>query len=195
MVETLIEAAASRVQVAPADLYTAIHFETAGTMSPTICNAVVDGKQRSMEYRDIPAGGRIIAMGLIQWTLATLKDMPRYYPDAPQTFADLSRLDFSQQLDLAVAYLNQQLRHAQQRDLSALYLAIFWPSAMNYPDDAIITEKGRLSYDLNHGLDRNRDGVLTRGEIVRSIHRRRDQLRQQGRWVPCWEKNPPECTV
>lgn len=191
----LIEAAAIQLRVAPSDLYTVIHFETAGTMSPTICNAIVNGKQRSIERKDIPSGGHIIAMGLIQWTLATLKDMPRYHANTPQTFADLAKLDFAAQLQLAVVYLEHQLRHAEQRDLSALYLAIFWPAAINYDDDAIITEKGRLSFEQNKGFDRDKDGAITRGEIVRSIHRRRDSLRKQGVWQVCWEKNPPECVV
>jgi len=45
------------------------------------------------------------------------------------------------------------------------YLAVFWPSGMGKPPDHVIAEAGGIVYERNKGLDRNKDGVITVGDI------------------------------
>lgn len=191
-----IRNAASRLSVEPIDFYTVLDLETAGTFDPSICNYTLNGVHRSARLENVPDGARVVAVGLIQWTLATLLDMRRYCSTSPGSFKELAALSFEQQIDLAVAYLEHQLKpYPGERSLDSLYLAIFWPSAIPYPDTAILTSDPARAYRLNRGFDRNRDGIIKRGEVVWTIRARKQRILDSGKWVPCWEKNPPECVV
>ncbi len=55
--------------------------------------------------------------------------------------------------------------------LGDLYVAVFYPAAMNKGDSHVISKSGNAVYNQNKGLDRNRDGVLTVADVKNSVAR------------------------
>jgi hypothetical protein len=170
------------------DVTTVVAFETANTLNPMICNVMVwkertividgkemtqkyDEKQKSMLFQDVVKlpHYRIIAMGMIQFTAATLA---RFH----HTFDTLAALDMEEHARLVVLYLHPQMRKVHS--LEDLYLAILYPAAMGLPDEHVVFRgPDARAYRQNKGLDRNKDGVVTKGEICAKIRETRELVR------------------
>lgn len=53
--------------------------------------------------------------------------------------------------------------------LEDLYMAILWPAAVGKPNDYVLFREGTLAYTQNKGLDKNQDGVITKGEASATV--------------------------
>lgn len=53
--------------------------------------------------------------------------------------------------------------------LGDVYFAILYPKALGKPDSWTMWEKGTLAYTQNSGLDKNKDGKITRQEVLTTI--------------------------
>lgn len=105
------------------------------------------------------------AIGLIQFTVPAVKDLnrqlgTRYY------MSDIKRMTAHQQMDLVWAYLKVvQERYGQFKTLPDLYLAVLYPRAIGQDKSYALFARPTRAYRQNSGLDENKDGVITVGDI------------------------------
>lgn len=128
---------------------------------------IVDGKKK------------LIAGGLIQWINSTAKSYGTNL-DA------LLKMDAMGQLPFVVAYwktMSKEFKSMRGKWTPEQALrAVFFPSSVGKPDGHVIGDKDatpkddsdaaakkarfiRLVYDQNKGLDKNKDGLITAGEV------------------------------
>jgi hypothetical protein len=121
-------------------LMAVMYFETGGTFRSDIPNAAGSG-----------------AVGLIQFMPSTAK----LYGTTPSALAAMSALA---QLDFVERHYRGM--NFSGRDPRDAYLAVFYPAAMGKSDDWGLPAK---VYAQNAGLDRNKDGNITAGEVRATI--------------------------
>lgn len=117
-------------------------FETGETFSPSIKNM---------------AGSS--GTGLIQFMSFTAKALGT-------TVDALAKMTAEDQLNYVYKYF---LPHkGKLNSLGDVYLAVLYPKAMRLADKDTVWVKGKdgLLYSQNAGLDKNKDGIITRAEIV-----------------------------
>lgn len=107
------------------------------------------------------------ASGLIQFMPATARMLGT-------TTDDLRKMDGVQQLD----YVYKYYKYTGVGDGSAgdLYMATFMPKYVGYPDNHVLGASGATGfsgkvYAQNKGLDRNKDGTITVGDVKQSVNR------------------------
>ena len=145
-----------------------MHFETAGTFSPTIQNA---------------AGAKYF--GLVQFGEAAATDLKT-------TVAEIVKMGQLEQLDLVFKYFEMWERRGKKfTRLEDFYLTIFYPAAVGRkPDEVLFTKDSAVpilakSYVQNKGFDMDKDGRITIGEINTRIYTAYyDGMRVVNR-VPC----------
>lgn len=121
-------------------------FETGQTFSPSVRN---------------PASS---ATGLIQFMAATARGLGT-------TTTRLARMSAVEQLAYVEAYFRPTARRI--RSLEDLYLAILWPKGVGQALEYVLWKTGTRAYWVNRGLDRNRDGQVTKAEAAAKV---REQL-------------------
>lgn len=133
------------LNIRPIWLANVINIETGGTFSPSIKNRAGSG-----------------ATGLIQF-------MPRTAVRLGTTVDQLAKMTAVKQMDFVYKYLKPFAgKMKSQRDV---YLAVFYPSAINKPDSFVFpfTARGVLQ---NKGLDINKDGKITLAEFTTWMNRK-----------------------
>lgn len=140
--------AAQRIGVDVTWLLTVCGFETGHSFNPAQQNFAGSG-----------------ATGLIQF-------MPSTAQLLGTTTAALANMTVPQQLEYVVAYFQLPGNGAPYNDVGSLYMAVFMPAHKNKPDDYIVIDQDTRpnTYNQNKGLDTNKDGKITRGEIVARIY-------------------------
>lgn len=126
------------LNINPDWLMQVMYMETGGTFSPSIVNRSGSG-----------------AVGLIQFMRSTAEDLDT-------SIELLEKMDRIQQLFFVYKYLLPYKN--RMKNFGDVYLAVFYPAAMNKPDSwelpAYITRQ-------NKGLDINKNGLISRGEIIK----------------------------
>lgn len=107
------------------------------------------------------------ATGLIQF-------MPDTARRLGTTTDDLKKMDGVQQLDYVYKYF--KMTGVGNGDLGDLYMAVFMPKYVGYPNDTVLGQYGAPGfsgkvYAQNKGLDRNRDGAITVADVKSSVQR------------------------
>jgi hypothetical protein len=107
------------------------------------------------------------ATGLIQFMPATARQLGT-------TTEELLQMDAVQQLDYVYKYF--KMTGVGDGSLGELYTAVFMPKYVGYPKDTILGQAGAAGfsgkvYAQNAGLDRNRDGIITKADIENSVSR------------------------
>jgi hypothetical protein len=107
------------------------------------------------------------ATGLIQF-------MPKTAIALGTTTDELFKMDGVQQLDYVYKYF--KMTGVGDGSLGELYTAVFMPKYVGYPKDTVLGQRGAAGfsgkvYAQNSGLDRNRDGVITKADIENSVSR------------------------
>lgn len=99
------------------------------------------------------------AIGLIQFMSFTAKSLGT-------TTEKLAKMTPEDQLNYVYKYLAPH--KGKLNDLGAVYLAVLYPKAMSMQNNQTVWTKGKdgLLYTQNSGLDKNKDGHITREEIV-----------------------------
>ena len=54
-------------------------------------------------------------------------------------------------------------------------MAVLWPSAIGKPDDTVIFYKGTSTYRQNEGLNKNKDGDISKGSATENVINRRSE--------------------
>lgn len=141
-----------RLAVDPSWLMTAMAFETGRTFSASIRNAAGSGAVGLIQFMPVTAG-------LLGTTTDALERM------MPET-----------QLGYVEKYF--QPYAGRMKNLGDVYCAVLWPSAIGCADDYVVFVRGGdrpKQYLQNAGLDANRDGDITRGEICARIYAMYDE--------------------
>lgn len=107
------------------------------------------------------------ATGLIQF-------MPDTARRLGTSVEDLYSMDAVQQLDYVYKYYS--MTGVGDGSVGDLYMATFMPKYIGYPDNHILGRSGENGfggkvYAQNAGLDRNRDGTITVGDVKTSVQR------------------------
>ncbi len=107
------------------------------------------------------------ATGLIQFMPATARTLGT-------TTEELKQMDAVQQLDYVYKYF--KMTGVGDGSLGELYTAVFMPKYVGYPKDTVLGQAGAPGfsgkvYAQNSGLDRNRDGIITKADIENSVSR------------------------
>ncbi|MGV3345340.1 hypothetical protein ACGVWS_06195 [Enterobacteriaceae bacterium LUAb1] len=106
------------------------------------------------------------ATGLIQFMENTAKDLGT-------TTTKLSKMTHVEQMDYVKKYFNMQAANfnypTKNWSLGDVYLSIFTSSAMLIKDTDTVYASGQKAYAVNLFHDRNKDGKITKAEIVKNI--------------------------
>lgn len=107
------------------------------------------------------------ATGLIQFMPATARMLGT-------TTDELRQMDGVQQLDYVYRYY--KYTGVGDGSVGDLYMATFMPKYVGYPDNFVLGARGAPGfsgkvYAQNSGLDRNRDGTITVGDVKNSVAR------------------------
>lgn len=132
-------------------LTTVISFESGGSFSPSKLNLAGSG-----------------AFGLIQFMPNTAQNILRTgtREEAVQRGKAMS---FDEQLQkMVVPYFKSYT--GRLNSLNDVYLAIFYPAAMNQEDNWIIGRAPTKVYSQNAGFDKEGKGYVTRGDVTRTIN-------------------------
>ncbi len=143
-----LNAAAAQLNIEPDWLATVISFETAGTFSPSIVNRAGSG-----------------AFGLIQFMPQTAKNIL----GAATTDEAVSRgmrMSFSEQMQkMVVPYFRGRV----MKSLEDVYLAVFYPAAMNKAGSWVIGTAPGAVYRQNAGFDKSNKGYITRADVTSKL--------------------------
>lgn len=120
------------------------------------CIAFESGETFSSSVKNAAGSG---AIGLIQFMPATAKDMG-------VTTVWLSRLTPEAQLDYVEEYFRPYAHKINS--LNDMYMAILLPKYVGKPDSSVLFSKG-VSYRQNSGLDKNKDGLVTKAEACQRV--------------------------
>lgn len=137
--------------IAPDMIMHCIAFETGRTFSPRVRNAAGSG-----------------AVGLIQFMPTTAKVLGT-------TSAELARMSAEEQLSYVYRYLWPMA--SRVRTLDDLYMCILWPAAVGKGGQYVLFHRGSdirgggVTYRQNAGLDKDRDGKVTKHEAAASVRR------------------------
>lgn len=131
---------ASDLKVNPNFLLAVMSFESGETFSPSI-----------------KSGGGTGAVGLIQFMPDTAKSLGT-------TTAALATMTAEDQLDFVARYFRQFKKPLLT--IEDVYMAVLMPSAIGKGSDFALFRKPSKAYTQNHGLDINKDGVITVGEAA-----------------------------
>jgi hypothetical protein len=132
-------AISARLGIEVDHLMAVMAFESAGTFRSDIRN---------------PHSG---AIGLIQF-------MPRTATQLGTTTHALAEMSPEAQLDWVERYF--QPWKGRMTSLADTYMAVLWPRALGKPDDYALFSAPSKAYQQNKGLDRNRDGRVTKHEAA-----------------------------
>jgi len=130
------------------EILSCMAFETAYSFSPSVRNPHSN------------------ATGLIQFMPSTARSLGT-------TVDALAKMSHAEQMNYVYRYFLPYKNRLS--NLGDVYLAIFYPAAMNKPDDWIIAHKGSKVYAQNSGFDKRGKGFITRGDTlvaVRDAYRR-----------------------
>jgi len=100
------------------------------------------------------------ATGLIQF-------MPSTAVGLGTTTAALLKMTAVQQLDYVYKYLAPYT--GKLGTTAAVCVAVLWPAAVGQPDSYVLFSQGSSAYAANTGLDTNKDGKVTVGEVAQRV--------------------------
>lgn len=131
----------------PNYLMGAMGFETGRSFDPAVRNP------------------RSTATGLIQFMEATARGLGT-------TTEKLAAMDAITQLDYVKRYFAPY--RGRLKTLADVYMAVLLPKAIGLPESAALfrDDKGKVrdAYDVNSGLDTNRDGIITKAEATAKVY-------------------------
>lgn len=136
-------------QDAASDLMACMAFESGGTFSASVRNAAGSG-----------------AVGLIQF-------MPSTAQGLGTTTYLLSLMTPEDQLSYVQAYFRPYARRIFR--LSDMYMAILLPKYISSSDDAILFPEDTIAYQQNRGLDTDKDGQVTKGEVCARLYAKKQE--------------------
>lgn len=124
------------------------------------CMAWESGRSFSAGVKNMAGSG---ATGLIQF-------MPNTAKGLGTTVEALAKMSAEQQLDWVEKYFAPF--RGRLKDLTDLYSAILWPTAVGKPLEYVLWDKRTKpeTFRQNAGLDVNKDGIITKAETAAKLY-------------------------
>ncbi|OGI66347.1 hypothetical protein A2642_01375 [Candidatus Nomurabacteria bacterium RIFCSPHIGHO2_01_FULL_39_10] len=138
---------ATNLNTKPEYLIAVMRFETGGTFDPC----------KKSKWSS--------ATGLIQFLKSTAIRLAT-------TTDQLCTMTQVQQLDYVEKYFKQFKHKIRPNNLGDIAMAVFWPRAINQPDDYVLFKQGTGAYNSNKALDRDNNGEITRAEYLNLVIKR-----------------------
>ncbi|MDW4496424.1 peptidoglycan-binding protein [Sulfitobacter sp. D35] len=138
-------AIANRLRCDPNHLMAVMAFETGESFSPAQKNAAGSG-----------------ATGLIQFMPATARDLGT-------STSLLAKMSAIAQLDIVERYLKRNSRGHPLVSLPDVYMTVLLPAAVGKLDSHVLFSKPSRAYEQNKGLDKNRNGRITKAEAAGKV--------------------------
>ncbi len=117
----------------------------------------------------------------------------QFSPDTAQSMgtstAELEQMSFAQQVKWIPAYYAKFGGPSAFSDPGDYYLA-GWGTAPNSPADKVLAREGSAAYTGNKGLDTNKDGIITAGELRDLMHASITRATKRGVWKYNVEQTP-----
>ncbi|WP_299296230.1 peptidoglycan-binding protein [uncultured Tateyamaria sp.] len=151
-------AIAARLKCDPNHLMAVMAFETGERFTPDVKNAAGSG-----------------ATGLIQF-------MPKTAIGLGTTTAKLAQMSAIDQLDFVEAHFKSVVGRRAMPALSDVYMAVLLPSAVGKLDSHVLFAKGTRAYDQNKGLDKNKNGKITKAEAAGKVQLKLELGMKNGRF-------------
>lgn len=120
------------------------------------CIAWESGESFSASKKNMAGSG---ATGLIQFMPSTAKSLGT-------STTELARMTPEDQLNYVYKYFKPF--QGRLKNLGDVYMAILWPKGVGQSDSFVLFDRG-AAYRQNAGLDKNKDGKVTRGECLVKI--------------------------
>ena len=143
-----VERLSGKYDLDPSILLGVMDFETGGTFDPAQANA---------------AGSS--ATGLIQFMANTAKSLGT-------STEELKGMSRAEQMQFVEKYLDQFEGKIRGGSVADVYMAVLFPKAINKEESFTLFSEGTKAYRQNKGLDRNKDGKVTKGEAARKVKQR-----------------------
>lgn len=132
---------AAKYNTTPAELMSLMHFESAGSFSPSKKNSIG-------------------ATGLIQFIPSTAKGLGT----STDQLAGMTR---KEQLQWVDKYLGQTpISKVEKPTGEDLYMSVLWPKAVGKPSDYVLWKEGSREYKQNKGLDIGGKGYITKRDAA-----------------------------
>jgi hypothetical protein len=111
------------------------------------------------------------AVGLIQFMVPTVKEL-NVRMGTKLYMKDIMAMSAVEQMDLVAEYFQTiRERYGEYESLTDFYLAVLYPKARRQPSFYKLYSKPAKAYQMNAGLDENRDGKVTVGDIESRMQR------------------------
>lgn len=133
------------------DLMACMAFESAETFRPDIRNF-----------------GGSSGTGLIQFMAFTARNLGTT-TDRLAALTNVEQMEYVERYFVRVVGNRERTGAYRFLTLGDLYLGILWPKGVGKPPGYNVFRRGSRAYIANRGLDRNRDGVVTKAETVRMV--------------------------
>lgn len=151
-------AISTRLKCDPNHLMAVMAFETGEKFTPDVKNAAGSG-----------------ATGLIQFMPATARGLGT-------TTAKLAQMTAVDQLDFVEAHFKSVVGSRAMPSLSDVYMAVLLPAAVGKLDSHVLFREGTRAYDQNRGLDKNRNGRITKAEAAGKVQDKLELGMKTGRF-------------
>lgn len=139
-----VNSVSAELGINPNYLLAVMYFETGGTFSPSQKNIAGSG-----------------ATGLIQF-------MPKTAEALGTTTEDLAKMTQVQQMDYVKKYFELN-KGRNAKTLSDTYMVVLYPAAVGKPEEDALFKTPTKAYELNKGLDANKDGSVTKEEASSKV--------------------------
>jgi hypothetical protein len=132
----------------------------------------------------IESGGNPKAVNKLSGASGLIQFMPSTAKTLGTTVEALRTMTALEQLDFVERYYENALGGATPSEPGDYYVAVFMPAYIGRPSSDVIATKGEKVYDQNAGLDADKNGELTVGDVRTIFRRTYDSAATRGPWVP-----------
>jgi len=145
-----VEQVCKNLKIDPNWLLAVMYFESGGTFSPAKRNPI--GSVGLIQFTRDKAGVQYKTIGGVKYMLDTL-----------------AKMTFVQQMDVVEKYYKEAKGSKSLNSFIDTYLVTFFPAALGKASDYVFATKNlaaSLIARQNPAFDRNKDGVIHKGEVV-----------------------------
>lgn len=143
-------------------LMACIAFETGGTFSPSIKNMAGSGATGLIQFMPLTALGLFYSNAEIsRMDRETKRTLGR------ECCEKLAKMTDVEQLQYVEAYFKPYAKRISC--LEDMYMAILMPSYIGKPNDSALFTDGTVAYRQNSGLDKDKDGKVTKAEAAGKV--------------------------
>jgi hypothetical protein len=138
----------------------------------------------------IESGGKPAAVNPLSGATGLIQFMPQTAKTLGTTVEALRKMSALEQLDFVERYFEQAFGGSVPSAVGDYYVAVFMPAYLGRADSDVIARKGEKVYDQNAGLDLDRNGELTVGDVRSTLRQQYDSAATRGPYSPSASQVP-----